>query len=425
MKHLVTRGSYLAWDDGTPFFYLGDTAWELAHRLNREEADTYFRVRQEQGFNAAQIVALAEFDGLLEPNAYGRLPLTKTNGMPDPEKPDLDGPYSYWDHLDYIFDAAARQNMFVTLLPTWGDKFNRIWGKGPEIFTVENARWYGNWLARRYAHRWNLIWMLGGDRPLEPAHRAIIDAMAEGIRSADPIHLITFHPPGCHTSVEYVGDAPYVDIHSAQTGHGVEQCYESDRVMLNMRLTGKPYFDSEPRYEDHPACFDDTIGYYWNADDVRLNAYRDLLTGVCGHTYGNHGVWYMNREKTSFYPCTWEEALTHPGATQLHHVAQLRLNRDYFSLRPANEVVCTNYDGMGRVTAARGSDYLYAYSPLGLPFTLDCSFSGGKAAKASWFNPRTGEETVFAIVPPAGRMTYAPPSSGKGCDWLLILDRIP
>ena len=106
-------------------------------------------------------------------------------------------------------------------------------------------------------------------------------------------------------------------------------------------------------------------------------------------------------------------------------MAQLRLNRDYFSLRPANEVVCTNYDGMGRVTAARGSDYLYAYSPLGLPFTLDCSFSGGKAAKASWFNPRTGEETVFAIVPPAGRMTYAPPSSGKGCDWLLILDRIP
>jgi len=25
--------------DGSPFFYLGDTAWELFHRLNREEAD--------------------------------------------------------------------------------------------------------------------------------------------------------------------------------------------------------------------------------------------------------------------------------------------------------------------------------------------------------------------------------------------------
>jgi hypothetical protein len=28
---------YLEYDDGTPFFYLGDTAWELFHRLNREE----------------------------------------------------------------------------------------------------------------------------------------------------------------------------------------------------------------------------------------------------------------------------------------------------------------------------------------------------------------------------------------------------
>ena len=30
---------FLVKDDGSPFFYLGDTAWELFHRLNREEAD--------------------------------------------------------------------------------------------------------------------------------------------------------------------------------------------------------------------------------------------------------------------------------------------------------------------------------------------------------------------------------------------------
>ena len=29
--------------------------------------------------------------------------------------------------------------------------------------------------------------------------------------------------------------------------------------------TEKPYLDSEPRYEDHPACFNDRIGYFWNA----------------------------------------------------------------------------------------------------------------------------------------------------------------
>ena len=28
---------------GKPFFYLGDTAWELFHRLNRDEADAYLQ----------------------------------------------------------------------------------------------------------------------------------------------------------------------------------------------------------------------------------------------------------------------------------------------------------------------------------------------------------------------------------------------
>ena len=37
---------FLVKEDGAPFFYLGDTAWELFHRLNREEADRYLDVMQ-------------------------------------------------------------------------------------------------------------------------------------------------------------------------------------------------------------------------------------------------------------------------------------------------------------------------------------------------------------------------------------------
>ena len=32
---------YLVGADGSPFFYLGDTAWELFHRTDRKEADLY------------------------------------------------------------------------------------------------------------------------------------------------------------------------------------------------------------------------------------------------------------------------------------------------------------------------------------------------------------------------------------------------
>ena len=52
MRHLIVRGRYLAWEDGTPFFYLADTAWELFHRLTREEIAVYFTTRAAQGFDS-------------------------------------------------------------------------------------------------------------------------------------------------------------------------------------------------------------------------------------------------------------------------------------------------------------------------------------------------------------------------------------
>jgi TolB protein len=57
---------FLVTEDGKPFFWLGDTAWELFHRLNREEAEFFLKTRAEQGFNVIQAVAIAELDGHTE-----------------------------------------------------------------------------------------------------------------------------------------------------------------------------------------------------------------------------------------------------------------------------------------------------------------------------------------------------------------------
>ena len=38
-------GRYLQYADGRPFFYLGDTAWELFHRTTREEARRFIHRR--------------------------------------------------------------------------------------------------------------------------------------------------------------------------------------------------------------------------------------------------------------------------------------------------------------------------------------------------------------------------------------------
>src|SRR4051812_39793741 len=63
---------FLVHADNAPFFYLGDTAWELFHRLNREEATHYLENRAAKGFTVVQAVALAELDGLNDPNANGQ-----------------------------------------------------------------------------------------------------------------------------------------------------------------------------------------------------------------------------------------------------------------------------------------------------------------------------------------------------------------
>ena len=44
---------FLVDEQGQPFFYLADTAWELFHKLNREEADHYLADRAEKGFTAS------------------------------------------------------------------------------------------------------------------------------------------------------------------------------------------------------------------------------------------------------------------------------------------------------------------------------------------------------------------------------------
>ena len=51
---------FLVTTDGRPFFWLGDTAWELFHRLDREEAERYLQNRASKGYTVIQAVVLAE-----------------------------------------------------------------------------------------------------------------------------------------------------------------------------------------------------------------------------------------------------------------------------------------------------------------------------------------------------------------------------
>lgn len=414
-------GRHLVHADGTPFFWLGDTAWELFHRLSREEADAYLDDRRGKGFTVIQAVVLAEQGGLEVPNAYGHTPLIDN----DPERPNE----AYFRHVDYIVNGAAERGMYIGMLPTWGDKFNKKWGMGPEIFTPENARTYGEFLGRRYHDR-PIVWILGGDRNIEgEGHLAIVRAMAEGIRAGDGgAHLMTYHPAGENSSSTWFHDDRWLDFNMFQSGHRVRDGANYEMTGRDYaRLPVKPVLDGEPRYEDHPVDWDPANGWY-DEFDVRQAAYWSLLAGALGHTYGDHNIWQMwqpGRAPISSARTPWREALDHPGSWQMGLVRRLFESRPFLQLEPDSAVLVDAGDGAGHQAAARANDgsYLIAYTPLGRALSVRLDRIRGATARAFWFDPRTGVTTEIGRFSTSQDQTFDPPGvDGRGNDWVLVVD---
>lgn len=425
---------FLVTEDGRPFFYLGDTAWELFHRLDREEATRYLEDRAEKGFTVVQAVALAELDGLADPNPYGHRPLQDD----DPARPDVvEGPANdYWDHVDFVVDKANALGLYVGFLPTWGDKWNRKWGRGPEIFTPANASAYGEWLGRRYRDR-GIIWILGGDRPVETeAHAEIVRAMAHGLRRGDGgAHLVTFHPTGGSSSSTPFHGEDWLDFNMRQNGHAAEFTgrYDATRADYD-RQPAKPVVDGEPIYEDHPLSFRaKELGHSVSAD-VRRPLYWNLFSGACGHTYGHHSVWQMwapGRAPVNDPLSPWFEAVDQPGAGQMQHARRLLESRPFLSRVPDDSVVVegrvpTAVPGAGRYRFVGTRDaegrYAMVYAPVGRPFTVRMSAVRGPRVRAWWWSPRDGTARPIGELPAEGEREFVPPDPGEVLDWVLVLD---
>ncbi|WP_308638104.1 glycoside hydrolase family 140 protein [Paenibacillus silvisoli] len=418
---------FLVQADGTPFFWLGDTAWEIFHRLSREDADEFLRGRAEQRFNVIQAVALAEFEGLTVDNYYGRRPLKQNEqGEYDPTLPDLDGDDNYWSHVDYIVDRAAHYGIYVALLPTWGDKYNQQWGKGPVIFNADNARAYGQWLGERYKDRANIIWVLGGDRPLQTLlHFEVNYSLAAGLCEGDGgAHLITYHPNGDSSSSRHVHDAPWLDFNMIQSGHHEQIRVNYKHVSADYeKLPVKPTFDAEPCYEDHPVNFRAANGYFDQAD-VRTAAYYAVFSGGFGHTYGHHCIWSMTTKIEPYFIMNWRQALVRPGARQMQHVRGLIESVPFLERVPDQSLIAENYEGANYMVATRGEDYGFIYSPSGLPIRAQLGILQGSRVAASWYDPRTGEYAAIGEYDNSGEAAVTPPSSGRGNDWVLVLKSV-
>jgi len=422
--YIIKDKRYIMRGDGKPFFWLGDTAWELFHRLNREEADLYLKNRAAKGFTVIQAVVLAELDGLTQPNQYGQLPLSNN----DPTKPNE----AYFQHIDWVVNRAAELGLVIAMVPTWGDKFNKKWGKGPEIFNTQNARVYGEFLGRRYRSK-PIIWVLGGDRNPDGEQRmAIVRGMAEGLKKGDGgTKLMTYHPQGDSNSSAFFHNDPWLNINMFQSGHGGgrnRKNYVMQRQNYSM-FPVKPTLDGEPRYEDHLVDWKPELGYF-DDFDVRQAAWWAVLAGGCGHTYGNHAIWqFFDADRNP--PITsvrtnWKRALDYPGAFQVGYLRRLYESHPWTRLIPEERVILNdNPDDAAHQMAALSEDdnFLFAYTPHGKPLTIDLSqLKAAPKLLAYWYNPRDGRSQKIGEFANTGKQEFKPYAAGPTTDWVLVID---
>lgn len=410
---------FIIHEDGTPFFYLGDTGWELFHRLNKDETERYLENRRAKGFTVIQAVALAELDGLNTLNAEGNKPLINN----DPLKPNE----LYFEHVDWVIKKAGEKGMYIGLLPTWGDKVDRKWGKGPVIFNKENAFKYGQWIGNRYKDYPNIIWINGGDRDGGGENKPIWDALGEGIKSADGNHLMTFHPWGEHSSSKWFHESGWLDFNMCQTGHGQRSyaIYKGLVVRDYNLVPPKPCFDGEPRYEDHPVGWNPEVLGWFDEADIRQALYWNLFSGAFGHTYGCHPIWQMKtpeREAVGLVRNNWYDVLDLPGAGDLVHARRLLESRPFLSRIPDQSLLTPSYiPETDYIVATIGDGYALIYFPTGFSAEIEIGRIG-TAVNAWWYDPRTGEPILIETLTDIKKMTFTPPDKGRGNDWILVLD---
>ncbi len=446
---VTKKGHYLLKHD-QPFFWMGDTAWELFHRLNREEAEKYILTRKNQGFNVFQAVVLPELDAFSLPNAYGDFPLIDGNisqpTITEGKDPNNAEQYDYFDHVEWIIQKAFAKRMMAGVLPCWGEYVTPR-KRERTISTLEQGYEYGWFLGDRLKHlNDNIIWILGGDRLPDEAENGIEiwRAMAEGITDAvngekefnqKANYKATFMTYHCYTtSAKWFHEDDWIDMHTWGSYHekrNNERAFTTASNDWNLD-NPKPTLNSEPTYENLPINYDwaEAKNGYFDEFDVRQQAYWSVFSGTCGHTYGAHPVWQMSKKDLvheALAPTTkdtWEQGLNYPGGNQMKFLIKLMLSRPFTEGIPAQDILVENvYDPVGQLVATQGENYAMIYIPTGKEVRIDLEKLNGIQSVAWWYHPGTGESVHIGEFENIGIKKFdAPGDTQRGNDWVLVID---
>jgi hypothetical protein len=415
------NGRYLVDQNNTPFLLTGDSPWSLVGNLSEAQATSYFADRQAHGFNAVLISALCDpytgcsnsevtYDGIAAFTAPGNL------STPNP---------AYFQRLADMINLAAQAGLTVFLDPIeTGDLLPLLRSNGQ---TVDYN--YGYYLGNRYKNFANIVWISGNDFQTwtTASDDALVVAVANGIKAADPNHLQTVELNySKSSSLDDPNWAPIVGLNAAYTYFPT---YDEVLHAYNQSST-KPTYLVEAHYE-----LENVDGEYGSPRVLRAQEYWTMLSGATGHLYGNGYIWP--------FKSGWQQNLDTPGVAQIGYLNALFQTRRWYDLIPdqTHSLVTAGYGtydaadlGVNAtnnyVTAAKTADgaLAIAYIPGGQTVTIAMGNMSGPTT-ARWYDPSSG--TFVAIpgspFPNNGSWQFTPPgpTSDGYNDWVLLLEVTP
>ncbi len=462
--HVAENGRCFVKADGTPFFWLGDTAWCIFNHASPADVDLYLDDRKAKGFTVIQ-GCVAVWDHATRRNPDGQTPFANA-GRGATGNPTINE--AFYKNVDEIVDKATRRGMYMAILPFWtkntrSGPFNDPAVMGP----------YCEFLAKRYAGR-NVFFVLGGDTGADPAIVPAIEAEAAGLlkgakEAGVAKIMITYHPTGRQSSSFWFQEKPWLDFNAIQSGHFINTTNFSIVAGDYAKTPVKPTLDMEPGYEnitnnlvrDASAATAPRI----QAVDVRRSAYLAVFAGAAGHSYGNGEVY-------EFYPggaptgnagwhadMNWKDALKLPASGQVQYVRWLIESRPMVERVPDQTLIvggaATTVPGLlpqeatavigpgaarggrgprvsaiDRICATRGSsgDYAFVYLPEGQSkVTVNTGKLAGENLTAWWYDPRTGESTKIDTAKKGETREFTAPAPtervpAEQSDWVLVLD---
>jgi len=373
---------------GNPVFWLGDTQWELFRLFTPDGALRILTDRQAKGFSVILIMLIG-----VEAGRFGNDSQAGHINLGG-EKPWVDGdPLSpnekYFRHIDTMIRLGEQtdQTFVVGVYHQWQ----------VDSITLEKARPWARWVARRYQDVPNLIWSMYPRAT--PEYVPVCRELAAGLQEGDGgAHLVSVHPDPAIASSSFIHDESWLAFNMIQTCTRYDRIPEA--VMADHRLNPvKPVVMAEGAYEGVE------FGKLQTAHHIRKQAYWSQLAGG-HHVYGHNDAWSN--------PMRWQQWTAAEGASDLRVFRDVITSIDgWWDLVPDQSLYTAGAgSGFSLNVAARSSEGQWILAYLSEPSTVSVRLDTIVAAgdmRASWIDPRTGDRQCGRTIASDDTQDFASP----------------